>query len=522
MGWYEKLFGKSNTPAVIEAIPDQSLAEMLPQTLFNSSATFVTPFLTIPGSLRNLWVNPSSQAIVKSTWDNLKDIAPWFLVDTAVNLLRTSLDLNREAPLLSIDGSLLMALELVNIGVNIYTAHAFFKSTITTLCAPAAFYQSDITPSKPSLICKPECKGTLVLLNGAMNETATYYSNLAALWALGKVPMEKIPYLGWLLSNGTAAYVSGRYIAGLTAQRCREHEYLKFEPALSLGIIHKGLEYCLWLALNSSSGTPSFAIMRVLNDIPLLLTIAITTSQVNASLVTTTRPCYDPLEFYENVTRFIFEGASAGAKVQIKKMLQGPPSTIPWAKIGNQALTLTQHPYVYSTGTFLLPKMLHSWDYFINEPMISPRWSTIQKQVVTILMTLEEASHTTVVNIANKAPDKAARLLQYFFGFPKPVTKILLDIMSNNTYMQIVETLRRWFQVHMVKKDTGIALLTDVIALRTLEDKPKLALAFEENNKSEAIAGTNVIAITPDPNKFFSSKKAKPLVSDVSKYMLRK
>lgn len=525
MGWYEKLFGKSNAPLkMIEEInPEKPFYHIIPEYIYkapeylvNATVSLVTQPVAIFHAGQALWAHEPSRVIGKSLleWETITRIAPLIIVNAGINFFSTGLDQN--ASILTVDGMLGMALTTLNIGINLFAVASLLKSSITTLCAPAAFHQISAADPKIAADCTSECQGTLVLLNGAVHATAAYYSNLMLVQGLELLSHTHYPLpdkLFFNLAKIASVYASGRYIAGLSNPRCREHQFLKSEMTLTLGIMHKGLEYLLWLALTASTGELAPILMLTLNDIPLLLIILIARHQVGSALVTKdNRTLIDPLEMYENFVRKVLEFFSPGIKAIITKLLQGPPSNIPWANYANETLTLFQNPLI---SFILLPKMLHNWDNFIHEPMISPRWTVIQNQMVSILSTLEEASQSRVVSIAARAPGKAASLIQYLFGFPRPVAKVLLNIMSNEQYMQMIEALRRWFQVHAVKKDTGLGQLAVMAPLRTLDTTPSTGILLKnEVEKSPE-------PIVPDPNKFFKTAKKQAVpVHDVGKYLV--
>lgn len=510
------------TPVEPDEKPQISYVASVVNYAYNTVEHVFSQLGVLPKTIKDLWEYEPSAPIVNTILLTLyRDVFPLLAINAANDIMMGYADEKRdkEAPWMSLDTALMVSLSLIQMGVSFYTWHkagkALINNSTANIFVASAF--SGIKRNPAATVCKPKCNTGLVVLNNYINETATLYANVVAVYAIER----RMPYVGWAVAAVFSIYSNGRYIARLTTpERCTKHKHLQPEYTLALGLVHKGLELAvfnmpIWLPgmlrwVNGmliwtlpgmqgwTTGMQNFT-MDMLNSkfgmlvsnisMPYLCVVLIRQSLFlfEVAVAAHLRPpliapkdrtfSLDPVELYEKFANDVMIWGYVGIKSIIDRMLNGPPSTINWAEIANKGIVLLQHPKTHAVQCFFLPPMLHSWENFINTPIISPHWDTTHSKIIKIIETFETYSRSNVVHVANKAPGKAAKLFQLLLGVPNPVAKAVLEVMSNERKMALINAMRVWLEDHSVKKLTNIKSDNPEVPLNNNPVNP-----FEENS----------------------------------------
>lgn len=398
--------------------------------------------------------HPPTQKVVKHLARiTVVDLAPLVIVSYTNHLLQTAgqQHLNHhEAPdqdPLSTSSymTLQMGLYLLNIATWAYSVHAKLKllvnTTLVTLEAPPAINAINSLP--PNTVCTEANCSTLRFLQGSVRDLTTYFATEAAISLIAYIPI-----VGGTSAALLSVYHRGRYVLTVVLpDLCNRHQviYLREYPelALSLGMGHAASTRAITAMIEATTGISPVFYNTTIEQLT-LITQMVLAAQLNlpTAPLSSSRSTTDPVRIYQDSIGYIFDVFSKGLKTMVlnrekpktvKELLQ----TIPWSSLYEKINTCRDFPLVH----VVLPRSLHNARNFINDPIVRDSWPTLQNKLVNILKIIQSIQVHPAVKLSSRAPESAITILWLVLGTPKPLTRIILQLLNDE---EVVEQLRQW------------------------------------------------------------------------------
>lgn len=338
-----------------------------------------------------------------------------------------------------------VGLYLLSAATWTYSAHAKLKllvnTTLVTLEAPVAM--NEIHASPPNTICAEANCSTLRFLQGSVRDLTTYFATEAAISVVGF-----IPYVGGTTSALLAVYHRGRYVLTVVLpDLCNRHQmiYLRehSELALSLGLGHAASVHAIDSMIEATTGISPVFYKATIEQITLITQMAIAAQlKLPHAPLTSSRSTTDPVRLYQDGIGYTFDIFSKGLKTMLlnrerPRSVKEIVKTIPWSEISSTMVRVRDFPLVH----VVLPKSLHGSYEFINDPIIRDLWPTLQAKLVNALKLFQTIKDHPAVRLSSKAPESAITMIWLILGTPKPVTRVLLQLLSDD---EIIDQLRQW------------------------------------------------------------------------------
>jgi hypothetical protein len=142
------------------------------------------------------------------------------------------------------------------------------------------------------------------------------------------------------------------------------------------------------------------------------------------------------------------------------------------------------NPVTQKLKDWVIPPMFRSAYDVMRDPIIADYWKDIRAGGLTVFTSIEHYEKSKLVSAIawrSELANTLANLLDYKFGFPARLTKILLMLSKEEDFWEINHALKAWFDRHGPKqeghlaprKQTFLALPDD----RGLEPSPQVAPA---------------------------------------------
>ncbi|WP_131781933.1 hypothetical protein [Legionella gresilensis] len=501
----------------------------------------------------------------------VEDIAPYVAINYVFDSLKKYTEdelIEKDASWVSTSAFLQTSLALLQVALWAYNTRKKTQATVrmTVVAIEAAKSLSTVNSDLPKQVCIDKNCDLFRYVRGNFRDLTAFWATEVALSLVGYLP------LGDKIVPVLSVFHRGRYALSMVLpDLCQRHqvEYLKeyAELPLTLGINELISTTLLSWGIESLTGIPVNYYKPFVSQAMLLTQISVVAhSRLPPPVIQSQRKIIDPIGAYQSFIGFIFDIVSSGLKKQLPLLLKGPPTDIPWQTIYNLAKEVQQNPYTQRIETIILPRMLHSSEAFISDPVIQPYWLYLRERSILALKAIEnskesylkitkvatvdpgKAAKLMLMRVAISDPKKAAKLLWLIFGIPKSIGREVLTLLGKKEFMLDLGSIRRKLETLEVKKslkEVDLSPLT--IQLRQSESDPKKTLIppplpsedKDENKKVDAKAiinprkssGTNLaknIIITStrsvphkQPNNLIQSKFTSPTTSKLSTNNLR-
>lgn len=540
MGWWDKFKALSHTVWN---------NDLVAQTTSNiSSFTYNTILKTVelaPATIKtaasSIFHPPTRQVAYHMLRIFAEDIVPLVTVNYVFNTLNqySQEHLDEDAGWMSTNTLITSSLLLLQAAVYTYNFRKQTQATVrmAVVTLEAARSLNKVNHDLPKQICLEEKCDSLRFIKGSFRDLTTFWATEAALSLIGYIPY------GERIAAVLSVYHHGRYaLTMVLPDLCQRHqvEYLNeyAELPLALGIHHAISTGLLSYGIESITSIPTSYYRPFIAQAMLLTQISVAAhSHLPPPVKQTNRGAIDPVGNYQDFIGFIFDTLAAGLKKQIPILLKRPSSNIPWKKLFTMAQQLNQHPYTQILETIVLPRMLHSPEAFIADPVIQPYWHYLRERSIFALKLLEDTSESFLIKVATYNPKKAARLLWLIFGIPKSLANEALNLIGNQDFIIDIGALRQRLEALEVRSSlkevhsdsTNLELrhaevLTPIPAL--LEDDSKLVEAKAiikpvKNSSLNAVAKNIILTSHQKPfkatnaNTIIQSKSSLSLIPSV-------
>ncbi|STX30214.1 Uncharacterised protein [Legionella beliardensis] len=432
--------------------------------------------------------------------DIIPSIAVNYVFDTLKKYAEDEL-IDEEASWISASTLLQTSLLLLQMGVWTYNVRRNTQATVrmAIVTLEAAKSLNLVNTELPKQVCIDEKCDLLRYVRGNFRDLTTFWATEAALSLVGYVRY------GNTIAAVLSVFHRGRYaLTMVLPDLCQRHqvEYLKenAELPVALGIHQLVSTFLVSYGIQALTSLPAqYFGIETFTGIPIqyyqpFIAQAMLLTQISVAahvhlpppINQSQRRVIDPVGAYQSLIGFIFDIIASGLKKQIPILLKGPPNNIPWKKIYNLAREVQQHPYTQKVGTIVLPRMLHSPEAFVVDPVIQPYWRYLRERSIIALKALEDRSESFLVRAATYDPKKAAKLLWLLFGIPKSLAREALTLLGNQDFILDVGSMRRRLEALEVKQSLKEVDPTPLaIELRQPEPKecPAPLLALEDNEK---------------------------------------
>ena len=311
-------------------------------------------------------------------------------------------------------------------------------------------------------ICEQEHCATVDYFKGSLRDLISFWAIEIALLTAERLPIPgaaAITYIARIQHNG-------RFIVTVAkSARCYDHQliYLKDEPetAFALGLGHAINTFLINTALERLTGLSSlfyYPIMQLMLIPQISVAAHMKLTDIAVSSKNTT---WDLIALYQEGTDVLIETFALGIEQQIKSRLQEksllPTSfsrffkNLPNSKLAQLMYWAWHQPAMH----LVLPKLLQTTDHFIQDPIVRDNWPEFQTNFIGFLKALETHKRGTVVKVASAMPGTSL-LIRLYFGIPEAVTKLLLTLINDQTFMTEVTNLRFKLENLKIEKPMGV------------------------------------------------------------------
>ncbi|BCA97042.1 hypothetical protein TUM19329_34030 [Legionella antarctica] len=432
-------------------------------------------------------------------------------------------------------------------------AQASARILLLDSLGPAAF-NSNKTILPPTLCTELNCN-IQRKAKGMLREPLILWGN-----DLLTAGISYIPYVGPPVSRVLSIYFIGRYITRLTTpERCERHKAMMQESVLALGLGYEVTTMIMDAFLEATIGMPPFLYYRVMRHLMLLLHVNVAAHMtLPLVLPKDATVSMDPLNIYEQLSRFIADIIFAGLKENVPKYFkpeEGEKPLIPLStalKFATRVLRsdLESEQPLGSPGFFkrsahaikpwVVPPIFHDSHSFVNDKIVAAHWPVIREEVITIVEIMGSvgkinavATTTAVKDIiknvlyksrgetliqavaltATWTPDITAKALNYQWGVSETVTLVALKLSKKEDFWALADALKAWFERHNIAFDVELDDRRHVALLgeKRMEPLPKLResvpLASSQELKSERrTSSRSKLVISPE--ELVSSKRS--------------
>lgn len=436
-------------------------------------------FLALKKAIPTLLKKPKSNQILKSMLTiAVYDVLPLVALNYGNNFIQGMYQSNEqrlEQVLSTYAVNVLWAgAKLVNWGVKGYIyrqeAQSFLRIAVLDVVGPPAFYAEKLTDGYE--LCKEQHCSMKRRVKGNMREPFILIANEGL--ASG---IERIPYGGCIASKVLRVFFNGRYITRLaTPDICERHKFQSImqESTLALGVSYELFSTGADMVLESTVGLPTAITHRTMRHLFLLFfaNLAMNMKLPTIKPEDATLP-FDPLNAYEGTCRFIADVIFSGLMARIPVDFKMDPDAMPILPLDKVLKGATAAlnadlekenpagPGVVARVTktvkqWVLPPLLQSTHDFINDPVISRFWPTLQDSCVEATKMLQGIVGSNTAAVVAWAPETVAATVYILTGIPDNVTKFALTITNDKDFKDFLGALRAWLERHHVKKEVVI------------------------------------------------------------------
>ena len=472
MGWI------SDAKSWVQSVLRHETSAAIGNSVYETAVYSFAQVGALPKVARSLLFNPSANKVGKHLLHIIiHDLTPWVLVNFTNNLVqqhgRAHLDNNPDSDFLSTDTLLQAGLYSLNAAAWIY---GFRKRTefivhmaIVTIETPPMV---NTIKASTATICDQRCSPIL----GSVRDLAAYFATDIAISGIGYAPFvgEHVAALLRILHNG-------RYIAftGALPRLCNDHQitYLTTHPELawSLGLTHAAAATLISYLIKNSTGIATVFYAHAIDPLMLIALMMVAAHMdMPAAPRVSTRTSIDPVAMYQYFVGLGVDATLLGLKKQIPRILQGrKPGNVsdvirrlPWEAIDRTRMQVQHNPIM----RLVLPTVLHDLEFFVNDHLIHSNWAVVQVALLHAITLIESLKTNYAIRISSSAPGVSSSLVQAATGMPKFVTKLLLQLLTDEQVHKFVRACR--IRIEMLGKAADDRLVASFAVIDTIDSTP--------------------------------------------------
>ena len=320
------------------------------------------------------------------------------------------------------------------------------RATIVTLEAPSLLNQMKNTAEMT--VCIDEKCSSLRFAQGSVRDLAAYWSTEAAIACIGYLPVG-----GGVLASALSVYHRGRYVLAIALPNvCNRHQlvYLQeySELALSLGVGQVASAWLIQSFVETLTGIPPVLYRSAMEQFLLIAQMSVTTHLILPQAPSkSTRRLLDPVFLYQQAVGFTFDLLLLGLKIKIPRMLDGKHPGVNMKEFFRHIPELkvvhaTRYLHDTRIARLFLPRLLHSTDAFIHDPIIRYHWPQVQAMLINTFKTIEDLRDHVAIKASSSMPEVSSALVTSLFGTPKYITKLLLQLVTDDEFIELIRTSR--------------------------------------------------------------------------------
>ena len=417
-----------------------------------------------------------------------EDLVPLVLVTFSNQYLqdrgKAYLDDDPDNAWLSTDTAIQTTLYLLQAATSVYSINKktqiAVRTTIVSLEAP--FLLNGVNGASIMTICKEERCSMLRFMQGSLRDIVAYWSTEAAISLIGYVPVAGGP-----LAAVLSVYHRGRYVLTVVLPDvCNRHQVIYLqkhsELALSLGLGQLGSSWIVNSLLETATGIPRAFYAGAVEQFMLVTQMSVAAHlNLPATQKLSKRALADPILLYQGGVGFMVDTILLGLKVKIPRMLQDRPSrniseiidSLPWASMYQFSELILHNKLAH----IFLPSLLHDAKSFIQDPIVRSNWTGLRETIINVFTILEKIKNHPAVRASSYMPNVAGTLVEAYLGTPKFLTKLLLQLLTDEKFINKVRAWRS--EVEKLKLEDPIPVSTEVSGQYRLYPAVDDSLEFE-------------------------------------------
>lgn len=317
---------------------------------------------------------------------------------------------NPDEAWLSSNTLFILILNCLNLGMTLYQTRAFInffvRSKIIELMAPAEL-QSAVTKKERNICIEAQCEGFPKINSGAREALIFIGFDLAA------KGFSWIPLVGPTGAILLSIYANGQLIESHNQSRLcaahREQYYRQYrERLLSLGFSHWLLTKVISDLIEAGTGIPSSYYKTGLGQLFILFSVSL-----------------------------------ALQMPELPAVLKSERTGLTVEKIKGYTQILWSNPLSNKIKLLAIPSILGNWDELKKDPVIGTYANDLREMLLMVLKAIEARQQSLTVKVAAKMPITSVISAELFFDIPKEMGALLLYLLSNEYFKQMVSENRR-------------------------------------------------------------------------------
>ncbi len=339
-----------------------------------------------------------------------------------------------------------------------------------------------------TIICDAAQCATMDYLKGSLRDFSTFWATEMALLTVEHLDIPGATQIAFALR----VHHNGRYIVTVAkSARCYDHQlnYLKENPetAFALGLGHAITSFAInsllqWpLGLSSSFYYPLMQLMLI----P-FISVASHMELPDVAVVTRGRT-WDPIAIYQERVDWIVKIFAIGIEHDITmKLKEQNPSSMRFSQflrdtassgLATDMARVWQHPL----AQLLLPSLLHNANSFRKDTIVHDNWPEFITNFVTFLKAIEDHKKGVVVQVASALPGTSL-LIHLYFGVPEAITKLLLKLINDQAFMEVVSMLRYRLENLQREKPASVTVNQESLLLNGFTEPTAVFLNSPEDS----------------------------------------
>lgn len=537
MGWWDTLengvetFGNKVVAGLSWTWNNASLSRVtkgLVTYVANTSFGILKQGLALEQAIPSLYNNPKSWKIVKGMSHVVLDAVPLLFLNVmnakAQGYFRS--DTEKDLSWFTAYSVFLSGLTLVNYGVKAYTwrqgVQSLIRVSILDSLGPVAFTTQK--ESIPSLCVEEQCTNARKA-KGWLKEPFILLGN-----ELLTNSVKNIPYIGEPSSQVLRVLFNGRYIARQASPEfCERHKVqaIMHEYLLGLGLTFELSSQLMDYVLHHTVGMPPYLYHRTLRHLLLLLHVNVAAHMTLPLLKANeaTLP-FDPLNFFENTSRFVMDVFSYGLKTAVPMYVKFDEDAEPFIPLSvalQKSTSVLNYDLVQKNGKekshyqpssamlwMIAPPILQGMDNFIRDPIITLYWFDLANKVTDYVDgVLTVGSYVSKYRVT-KYPGLTSFALNYYKSIPDDWTETALMLCKEQDFWDFIHALKGWLARHGLKSEVKFSK-EPVIYLHG-EQRPEPLLLLNKG-ADPSLSGANT---TTHPSVIEVKKPQKSPISPIS------
>ena len=118
----------------------------------------------------------------------------------------------------------------------------------------------------------------------------------------------------------------------------------------------------------------------------------------------------------------------------------------------------------------VLPTVLHDLEFFVNDHLIHSNWVVVQAALLHTIILIESLKTNYAIRLSSSAPGVSSSLVQAATGLPKFVTKLLLQLLTDEHVHNFVRACR--IQIEMLGKAADDKLIKSYDVIDPTDSTP--------------------------------------------------